>query len=517
MAPKPKLPTATAEQFEGHTLMRMVTRNVKRVKYVDITLQDGTMTVIGGDNDQGKSSFLDSYGFCMGGKAAINGAGGKLPITMGPIRNGQQEGSVQCDFGDGQKVTLSVIRTLKRLGESEFTADVDVEIPGHVPPKSIETFLRNLTNEYAFDPMAFDEMNAEQQFEALQKLVGNFDFKAHAAKHKTVYDERTVVGRDYERENSAAEAMVVPTDPPCELIDEDALTRELQEAGQKNTERAIRASNREKAVTKIAGLRDVAAQVDERIATARNQAEAARDKEIARLQEAIERARLDCEQAIQTESESHRAEAAAAIAEADSLQKRLDEAGPLPEETDTDAITARLQAARLNNARYVTWTQQRDRRKEHVDKANGHALNYDQLTKRLDELDAERLKVIEDAKLPVEGIGFGDGYVTLKAEDGAGTVPWAQASEAIRTDASLSLAMAMQPKLKVILIRNGSNIGKRIRQRIQQRAAERKYKVVLEVVEEGDGTHVVIEDGQVKAARQPEGAGLATPQGGQPS
>jgi hypothetical protein len=365
--------------------------------------------------------------------------------------------------------------------------------------------------------MAFDEMNAEQQFEALQKLVGNFDFKAHAAKHKTVYDERTVVGRDYERENSAAEAMVVPTDPPCELIDEDALTRELQEAGQKNTERAIRASNREKAVTKIAGLRDVAAQVDERIATARNQAEAARDKEIARLQEAIERARLDCEQAIQTESESHRAEAAAAIAEADSLQKRLDEAGPLPEETDTDAITARLQAARLNNARYVTWTQQRDRRKEHVDKANGHALNYDQLTKRLDELDAERLKVIEDAKLPVEGIGFGDGYVTLKAEDGAGTVPWAQASEAIRTDASLSLAMAMQPKLKVILIRNGSNIGKRIRQRIQQRAAERKYKVVLEVVEEGDGTHVVIEDGQVKAARQPEGAGLATPQGGQPS
>lgn len=208
-----------------------------------------------------------------------------------------------------------------------------------------------------------------------------------------------------------------------------------------------------------------------------------------------------------TETEAYQAEADAAVAKADALQKRLDEAGPLPEEINTEAITVRLQEARINNASHASWTQLHDRKKEYVSKANGHALTYDKLTKRLDEMDAERLKVIEDAKLPVDGIGFGDGYVTLQAEDGAGAVPWAQASEAIRTDASLSLAMAMQPKLKVILIRNGSNIGKRIRHRIQQRAAELSYRVVLEVVEEGGGTHVVIEDGQVKAREvQTEGA-----------
>ena len=488
MAIKKKPPVATPEELEGLTLMRMVTRNIKRVRFIDVTLRD-TLTLVGGDNDQGKSSFLDSYGFCMGGKLAID---------MQPIRNGQQEGSIQCDFGDGREIRLSVTRTLKRLGESEFTADVDVEIPGHVPPSRIEEFLKRLTGEFAFDPMAFDELESAAQFETLQKLVGNFDFKAHAAKRKKIFEERTVVGRDYERENSAAEAIVAAADPPCELIDETALTRELQEAGLKNTERAVRQGNREKAASKIADLRASVAQVDERIAIARSQAEAARDKEIARLEELIKRARLECEQAILTESESFLSEAAAAITEADALQKKLDEAGPLPEIIDADAISARLEKARISNSKYTSWKQLADRRKEYADKAQIYAVKYDGLTEQLKQMDAERIKVIEDAQLPVPGIGFGDGYVTLQAEDGSGVIPWDQASEAIRIDASLALAMAMQPKLRVILIRNGSNIGRRIRQRIQERAAEKGYRVVLEVVEEGEGTHVVIEDGMVK-------------------
>jgi hypothetical protein len=516
MATKKKLPLATPELFEGATLMRMITRNIKFVRYIDITLND-TLTLIGGDNEQGKSSFLDGFGFCMRGK---------LAIQMQPIRNGQQEGSVQCDFGDGKKVSMSVLRTLKRLGDSEFTSEVDVEIPGHVAPSRIEEFLKSLTSQYASDPMAFDELEDAQRLEALQKLVGGFDFKAHAEKRKKIFDRRTEFNRDKDREQSAADATMVRSQPPCELVDESALTRELQEAGQKNTDRANRAAHRQRGADRIAQLRASADTVPSRITAAtderreefkrfeeqENQRIASLTEQVQLLVAQIENARQGITTASARVADSIEAdirklneEATQQRAEADAIEQKIKDAGELPEETDTAAISDKLDQARTTNAQHAAWKQLRDRKAEHQKLANEHASESDALTKQLDALDAEKLKAIDEAKLPVSGLGFGDGYVTLQASDGSGPVPWRQASEALRMDTSFALAIALNPKLKIILIRNGSNVGKRIRQRIQERAAEKGYRVILEVVEEGEGTHVVIEDGQVKA-RESKGA-----------
>lgn len=508
-----KLPPATPEDFDGMTLMRMVTRNIKRVHYIDVTLRD-ILTLIGGDNEQGKTSFLDSFGFCMGGKVAIQ---------MQPIRNGQQEGFVQCDFGDGKDVRLTVKRTLMRLGQSDFTSDVDLEIPGHIPPTSIETFLKKLTGTYAFDPMEFDELTDEARFERVQQLVSNFDFKAYAKNRKTIFDKRTDVNRDMKREQGAADAIMVKAQPPCELVDESALTFELQEAGRKNADRATRESNRARGMEKIAELRAAADGVTERIAAAEKE----RDDQLARyltqgnlriaaIQEQIkllerqirdihaggDLARTERDNGVEEDRRRLNAEAAEQCAQADAIEQKIKEAGELPDEIDTAAISAKLAQARETNAQHAAWKQLRDNKAEHQTLASEHATESDELTKKIDALDAEKLKAIDAAKLPVSGIGFGDGYITLEATDKSGTTPWSQASEALRIDTSLALAMAMQPKLKVILIRNGSNIGKRIRQRIQERAAEKGYRVIMEVVEEGEGTHVVIENGEVKSRHE---------------
>lgn len=495
MATPKKKPLATPEQFEGATLMRMITKNVKRVRYVDVTFHD-TLTLVGGDNEQGKTSYLDSFGFCMGGKDAIQ---------MQPIRNGQQEGFVRCDFGDGKLVQLSVTRTLKRLGDSEFTADVDVEIPGHVPPTAIESFLKKLTGEYAFDPMELDRMTDPGRLEAIQKLVAGFDFKAYAANRKKIFDRRTDVNRDKNREQSAVDAIMVRVQPPCEQIDESALTQELEEAGRKNSDRATRQANRQKAIDWIDQARASIANLDQDILHCVEQSEQIRDTAIAQyqqqidaLQKAIENSRVLCRETIERESAKIRAQGTDIAEKIADTQERLAAAGELPEEIDTAAISAKLAQARTTNAEYAAWKQLHDRKAEHQKLANEHARESEALTKQIDGLDAEKQQAIDEAKLPVPGIGFADGYITLEASDGSGPVPWLQASQALRTDTSLELAMAMKPKLKVILIRNGGEIGKRIRQRIRDRAGEQKYRVVLEVIEEGEGTHVIIEDGQVK-------------------
>jgi hypothetical protein len=73
--------------------------------------------------------------------------------------------------------------------------------------------------------------------------------------------------------------------------------------------------------------------------------------------------------------------------------------------------------------------------------------------------------------------------------------------------ASTAIAMALNPKLKVVIIRDGSNLGSTLRNQIRDMAAARGYRVLLEVVDEsGANSDVYIEDGQVKEAPARKGA-----------
>lgn len=498
-----KLPTATPETFEGLTLMRMRTEYIKRVRIIDLTFTE-PLTLIGGDNSNGKTSYLDSMDWCLGGKSVIQ---------MDPIHHGRQTGSMLCEFGDGKTVALAVTRTLKRVGDDEFTADVEVDIPGHIAPTRIQDFLDKLAGRISFDPMAFDRLKDAERFETLRKLVSGFDFTKNAADNKALYKERTDVNRDLNREQSAADAITAPEQPPCEHVDESALTLELQEAGQKNADRATRVSNRSRGVERIAELRTAADAVAIRIATAtderraefkrfeeqENQRITSLEEQVRLLLAQIENARqgittasAKLDDAIRADEERLNEEARQQRVKADDIQAKIDEAGELPVEEDTAAISAKLAEARTTNAQYAAWKQLRDRKAEHQKNANGHADESDRLTKEIDALDAARQKAILDAKLPVDGLGFGDDFITLNK------VPWSQAGRAERVDASTAIAMALHPKLKVILIRDGSDLGKAMRDRIRGRAETLGYRVLMEVIDDSPNTHVVIEDGEVK-------------------
>lgn len=492
-----KLSVAVPEDFEGMTLMRMRTENIKRVRLVDLTVTE-PLTLVGGDNSNGKTSFLDSLGWLLGGKEAIQ---------MDPIHHGKQSGSIMADFGDGKHVKLTATRTLKRVGDDDWTSDIELEIPGHISPTAIQSFLNKLAGEMSFDPMAFDRLTDAERFDAMQKFVTGFDFKKHAADRKELFDDRTDVNRDQRREQGAADAIVLTKSPPSARIDEAALAEELRLAGDKNLDIERRRSNRQKAVDAIEAAKGVQARTDEAIARAKLNAEAIRDREVSRLREqihALERqmatVRSECDDTIRRESDQLRAQATAIETEAGDLQVKLDAAGPLADEVDTTAIAARIAEARASNKLLDDWEAQRRRHEEHQKKADELAQASADLTAQIDALDAAKDKAIREAQMPVEGLGFGDGYITLRGPNGAGPVPWSQAGTAERMDASTAIAMALNPKLKVILIRDGSNLGKTIRERIRQRASERGYRVLMEVVEEGGGTHVVIEDGVVKQA-----------------
>lgn len=115
------------------------------------------------------------------------------------------------------------------------------------------------------------------------------------------------------------------------------------------------------------------------------------------------------------------------------------------------------------------------------------------LTTKITSLDERKATLIAEAPLPIEGLAFDEDGVTYNG------VPFVQSSAAERLKVSVAMAMAMNPELRVICIRDASLLDDDSKAALVAMAAERDYQLWVEVVGEPDGVGVVIEDGEVKA------------------
>jgi hypothetical protein len=92
-------------------------------------------------------------------------------------------------------------------------------------------------------------------------------------------------------------------------------------------------------------------------------------------------------------------------------------------------------------------------------------------------------------------------------------VPLVQASAAQKLRVSVALGLAMNPRLKVLLVRDASLLDATSLALVAQMAADADAQVWLERVGDGDPTAVVIADGQVSGDVLPanDAANDATP------
>jgi len=370
-------------------------------------------------------------------EAAIEGA---RVIKSEPIRRGADEGVVRLDLGE-----ISVERTFAKRDDGSLKTEVRVMRADGSPISRPQEVLNSFFGKLSFDPLAFDRLDAKGKFEALRPLVAGVDFEAIARADKKDRDQRLIVGRDYERVKAHAGSIAVGDDVPEAPIDTEALRATIASARNYNADIDARRVRREGA------------------------------------EQAIEE-RLD-------KAEKLRAEAAELEAAAEALQKKLGEAPALPAKQDIDELERELERAMLKNSLV-------DKRAEKTKaelEAKALGKSYDDLTKQIESRIAAKQTAIAKAKLPA-GVSFTEDDTIL-----LGGVPFEQASTAERIRAAVELAMAMNPKLKVICIREGSLLDKASLAMIAKIAEERGYQVWLEVVRDDDMVGFVIEDGELAA------------------
>ncbi len=421
--------------------MRIIGLHIENfMKLIAVDIQpDGSTVWITGKNEQGKTSILDAiWSALVGGRAAKK-------ITK-PIREGKERAEIRLDLGD-----FIVTRTFTADGKTRLK----VENNEGATYKSPQALLDGFVGRLSFDPLAFANLPEKEQAATLREMTG-IDTTELDERREGHYGARTAYNR---RAKEYADKLKGRPEPPADLPFEEIKMADIL-ADMEKAEAEKRAND---------GLR---AELERQLAGIINY-----EEQLAGIQ-----AEIDSLKARIPSLEGSRNLQFSAAEELEIKVKSL--ADP-----DIDAIKARLEAADQTNQQIRDGQQFRELKNELDDALTSASL----CSENIKIIDEEKAEMIRKADLPIDGLAFDDSGVTYKG------IPFKQASSAEALCVSLAMAMALNPKLRVIRITDGSLLDSDNLALIEQMADKKDFQVWIErVVDEPGAVGFYIEDGQVK-------------------
>lgn len=183
--------------------------NVKRIKAVQLAPAKNGLTVIGGDNRQGKTSVLDAIAWALGGEKF-------RPSSP------KREGSVTDPH---LKVTLDNGIIVERSGKNGALKVIDP-----AGNKGGQTLLNSFVEQLALDLPKFLNSTGKEKADTLLKIIGVGDklYQLERAE-KTTYDRRTEVGRIADQKAKFAKELPVYTGVPAQPVSAAELIQSQQE------------------------------------------------------------------------------------------------------------------------------------------------------------------------------------------------------------------------------------------------------------------------------------------------
>lgn len=182
--------------------------NVKRVKAVKIEPTANGLTIIGGKNNQGKTSILDAIAWALGGDryrpSEATREGSVLPPTLHIVMN---NGLV-----------------VERKGKNS-----DLKVTDPTGKKAGQQLLNEFVEQLALDLPRFMEANNRDKAQILLQIIGvGPQLAALEKQEKELYNERLYVGRTADQKAKYAKEQPYFPDAPRELVSPSELIRQQQ-------------------------------------------------------------------------------------------------------------------------------------------------------------------------------------------------------------------------------------------------------------------------------------------------
>lgn len=413
--------------------------NVKRIKAVALTPSPTGLTLVGGNNNQGKTSVLDALAWALGGDRFRPDAA-------------QRDGAVAPAH---LKVTLSNGVIVERKGKN---ASLTVTDP--TGRRSGQQLLNAFIEPLALDLPRFMEASDKEKADILLRIIGvGTELHIKDMEIKSLYDKRTFTGQLAAQKKHFAEELVSYPEAPDEPVSASDLIRQQQEILARNGENQRKRNQLDKLIDEKNQLNFTLRDLDEKIEDLKEEYEQTQAK-FTDLEKQIFQARKSAA-LLQDEST---AELEASIRDIEETNRK---------------VRANLEKSRAE------------------DEAAQYASEYDRLTESIQQKRADRMALLNGADLPLPGLSVEDGVLTYKGKH------WRDMSGSDQLRVAAAIVRRLNPDCGFVLLDKLEQMDMTTLQEFSAWLEAEGLQAIATRVSTGSECQIIIEDGMVKDAEPP--------------
>lgn len=202
--------------MESIKINKLEIENVKRIKAVKIEPTASGLTIVGGNNNQGKTSVLDSIAWALGGEkyrpSQPQREGSTIPPTL--------------------HIVLNNGLVVERKGKNS-----SLKVTDPSGNKGGQQLLNEFVEQLALDLPKFMEASGREKAQTLLKIIGVGDqLAALDQEENELYNQRRTIGQIADQKEKFAKEQPYYSDAPKELISPSDLIRQQQEILARNGE-----------------------------------------------------------------------------------------------------------------------------------------------------------------------------------------------------------------------------------------------------------------------------------------
>lgn len=419
--------------------------NVKRIKAVALTPAPTGLTLVGGNNNQGKTSVLDALAWALGGEKFRPNAA-------------QRDGAVAPAH---LRVTLSNGVVVERKGKNSSLTVTDP-----TGRRSGQQLLNAFVEPLALDLPRFMEASDKEKADILLRIIG-IGNKLHLRdmEIKSIYDKRTFTGQLAQQKKNFADELISYPDAPEQPLSASDLIRRQQDILARNGENQRLRQQAQELARQEQQCLDELKRTRERIA------------ELEKLREELDtkhtklfNQRKNAEKTVDQLQDESTAELEASIRSIEETNRK---------------VRANLEKARAE------------------DEAAQYASDYDKLTDAIEQKRKERLALLNGADLPLPELSVEDGALTYKGKR------WRDMSGSDQLRVSAAIVRRLNPDCGFVLLDKLEQMDMTTLEEFGRWLEAEGLQAIATRVSTGSECQIIIEDGMVKGADLPVQIGRA--------
>lgn len=409
--------------------------NVKRIRAVKIEPTATGLTVVGGRNNQGKTSVLDAIAWALGGERYRPSAA-------------QREGST---IPPRLKVTLSNGIVVERSGKNS-----SLKVTDPMGNKAGQKLLDAFVEELALDLPKFMEASGKEKARTLLQIIGVGDqLMALERKETELYNRRHAIGQIADQKKKYAQELPNYEGVPAEPVSASELIAQQQEILARNGENQRKRDQLAEITHAKHRYRDELERLDERIEMLKKQ----REELLEQYNTAASQEETARKTVLQLQDES------------------------------TAELEENIRSIELVNMK-VRANLDRERAEE---ESAEYARQYAVLTAQIDETRAEKLALLEGADLPLPGLSVQDGELTYKGQQ------WDNMSGSEQLMVATAIVRRLNPECGFVLLDKLEQMDLDTMRSFGAWLEQEGLQAIATRVSTGSECQIIIEDGYASA------------------